>query len=65
MVVIPEQGSATVSLADAARILGISRSTAYELDARGKFPVRVLKIGSRRKVARVHLEQFLLGEDAA
>ncbi len=50
---------ATVSLSQAAQILGIHRSTAWDLHKRGSFPVPVLKIGSRLRVSKVLLEGFL------
>lgn len=56
---------ATVSLAEASRALGIHRSTGWELWRRGEFPVPVLKVGHRLFVAKVHLERFLLGGEAA
>lgn len=46
-----------LSLADAARYLGISRATAYRLAAADKFPVPVLRVSARRLVvstARLH-----------
>ena len=54
---------ATVSLAEAAKVLGVHRSTAWELCKRGEFPVPVLKIGTRRRVSKVLLERFVLSED--
>lgn len=51
---------ATLSLSDAALVLGIHRSTASELHRRGEFPVPVLMIGHRCRVAKIHLERFLL-----
>ena len=51
---------ATISLADAALVLGIHRSTASELYRRGEFPVPVLQIGHRCRVTKIHLERFLL-----
>lgn len=56
---------ATVSLAEAAKVLGIHRSTVWELHRRGKFPIPVLQIGSRLRVPKVHLERFLLCGEAA
>lgn len=50
---------ATISLAEAALILGIHRSTAWSLHRRGEFPVPVLKIGSTLRVVKVHLQEFL------
>lgn len=59
-------GCATVSLADAARILGVHRSTAWELYRRGEFPIPVLRIGTRLRVSLVQLGRFLEGgSDAA
>lgn len=55
---------ATMSLADAAFVLGIHRSTASELYRRGEFPVPVLEIGHRRRVTKIHLERFLLAGTA-
>ena len=55
---------ATVSLVDAAQLLGIHRSTAWDLHRRGQFPVPVLRIGHGLRVAKVQLERFLLeGEE--
>ena len=51
---------ATMSLADAALVLGIHRSTASELYRRGEFPVPVLQIGHRCRVTKIHLERYLL-----
>ncbi|MGB3412611.1 MAG: helix-turn-helix domain-containing protein [Microthrixaceae bacterium] len=50
---------ATVSLAQAAKILGVHRSTAWELWKRGDFPLPVLQIGSRLRVPKAHLERLL------
>ena len=55
---------ATVSLVEAARVLGIHRSTAWDLHKRGEFPVPVLQVGHGLRVAKVHLEQFLLKGEA-
>ncbi len=50
---------ATYSIREAAELLGIGESTAYEAIRRGEFPVPVLKIGARRKVSRKRLHEFL------
>ena len=50
---------ATMSLAEAANVLGIHRTTAWSLYKRGQLPVPVLKVGSSLRVVRVHLERFL------
>ena len=55
---------ATLSLAEAALVLGIHRSTASELHRRGEFPVPVLEIGHRFRVTKIHLERYLLAGTA-
>jgi excisionase family DNA binding protein len=62
---IDQTSCATVSLAQAAQILGVHRSTAWDLYRRGEFPLPVLRIGTRLRVSKVHLERFLLGVDGA
>ena len=53
---------ATLSLAEAAHVLGIHRSTAWDLYKRGDFPVPVLQIGHRLRVTKHQLERYLLGD---
>lgn len=55
---------ATLSLTEAATVLGIHRSTAWELYKRGEFPVPVLQIGHRLRVTKAQLRRFLMGEPA-
>lgn len=50
---------ATMSLAEAAVILHIHRTTAWQLYRRGEFPVPVLKVGANLRVVKAHLQQFL------
>ena len=50
---------ATLTVAEAARVLGIGRNLTYELVRRGELPS--LKLGSRVVIPRVALER-LLGE---
>lgn len=50
---------ATMSLAQAAQVLGIHRTTAWSLYQRGQFPVPVLKVGTRLRVVDAHLRRFL------
>lgn len=57
--VIPEQGSAVVTIERAAEILGIGRATAYRLIAQGDFPVPTLHIGKLHRVPVAGLERFL------
>ena len=51
--------STTISLAQAAEILGIHCTTARSLHKRGEFPVPVLKLGSALRVVRAHLELYM------
>ena len=48
----------TVSVEEAARLLGIGRGTAYELARQGKLP-GALRLGRRIVVSRQALERFL------
>jgi hypothetical protein len=50
---------ATMSLAEAAVILHIHRTTAWQLYRRGEFPVPVLKVGTNLRVVKAHLQRFL------
>jgi excisionase family DNA binding protein len=49
----------TLSLAEAAEMLGIGRSTAYRLAQQGALPVPVLEIGPVLRVSLVHVERYL------
>lgn len=51
----------SVSMADAANMIGVSRSRMYELDAEGR--VRTVRVGGRRLVLVSSLRE-LLGEAA-
>lgn len=62
----------TLNIEDAARLLGINRSTAYELARRDALPVPVIRLGRRMVVSRRAMETLLgtngdsdLGGDAA
>ncbi len=48
-----------VDVSTAARALGLSRSTAYELARRGEFPCRVLHVGSSYRVPTAELLRVL------
>ncbi|WP_328976388.1 DNA-binding protein [Streptomyces canus] len=50
---------ALVPLSQAARALGIGRTTAFTLAARGRFPVPVLRILGGQKVRTADLIHFL------
>lgn len=49
----------TVDLPLAARAVGMGRTLAYDMAKRGEFPVRVLKLGNRYRVARADLLRYL------
>jgi excisionase family DNA binding protein len=54
-----------INVSTAARALGLSRSTGYELARRGEFPCRVLHVGSSYRVPTAELLRVLgidLGE---
>ncbi|MFI7496242.1 helix-turn-helix domain-containing protein [Kocuria sp. M4R2S49] len=46
---------------DVATVLGIGRSTAYELVRTGEFPIRVLRLGKKLRVSTVDLDRYLSG----
>jgi hypothetical protein len=60
-----ENSCATVSLAEAARVIGIHRSTAWDLHKRGEFPIPVLRVGHGLRVAKIHLERFLFAGEVS
>lgn len=49
----------TISINEAADLLGISRNTGYRLVKAGEFPVPVLRIGAQMKVSRRAIEEFV------
>ena len=51
--------AATYTLVEAAQLLGIGRSTAYEVAARGDFPVPVIKVGRCKRVSRRLLDELI------
>lgn len=62
MTIAPERPtSSTLSVADAARILGISRNHAYKAVARGEIPS--IRIGGKILVPRQALREMLLGKN--
>jgi excisionase family DNA binding protein len=51
---------ATYTVEEAATLLGIGRTLAYDLIRRGEFPVPVIRLGARRIVVpRVPLDEML------
>jgi excisionase family DNA binding protein len=56
-----ERVSLTLSVTEAAKVLGISRAFAYELVARGELPSR--RFGRRVVVPRKALERLIENDD--
>ncbi|MFE6429745.1 helix-turn-helix transcriptional regulator [Streptomyces rochei] len=54
---------ATVSVSDAARAIGCSRSHLYERVKNGSSPVKTIKVGTRHVVITASLIRLLSGED--
>jgi len=55
----PSSEPLTLSLRDAARILGIGVSTAYRLCSQGQFPIPVIRIGGTVKVSTKRLRDYI------
>jgi hypothetical protein len=53
---------ALLDVPDAARVLGIGRSLAYELVRRGEWPTEVLRIGKLIKIPSAPLLRLLQGD---
>jgi hypothetical protein len=53
------QRSTTTDLPTAGRALGIGGNLAYELNTRGEFPVRVLRLGRKYRVPVADLLEYL------
>lgn len=58
----PKPKPATLTISQAAELLGISRSLAYEAARRDEIPT--IRIGRRWLVPRVKLERMLASEEA-
>lgn len=52
----------TLNIEDVARLLGINRSTAYELARRDQLPAPVIRLGRRMVVGRAALDRALAGD---
>jgi excisionase family DNA binding protein len=50
----------TISIPEAARMLGIGRNTAYEAVRQGLFPVQPIKVGRLYRIPLAGMEQLLL-----
>lgn len=44
---------------DAAEVLGIGRTTTFDLIRKGTFPIRVLRLGKKMRVSRADLLAYL------
>lgn len=53
----------TLSIAEAAKLLGVGRNQAYEAARRGEIPT--IRIGNRILVPRAALDRLLAGREAA
>lgn len=49
----------TLSLSEAAKVLGIGIRTAYTLAREDRFPVPLLTVGGVRKVSKAQLDHYL------
>ncbi len=54
--------AATVTLPEAAELLGISRDHAYQLVRRDEFPCRVIRLGRRVVVPTAELDRLLAAD---
>ncbi len=54
-----QESTATLSVPDAGRMLGLSRNLAYKAAADGSFPVTVIRVGKRLVVPRAPLLRLL------
>jgi excisionase family DNA binding protein len=51
-----------MSLTEAATVLGIGRSTAYDLARRGDWPTSLLRLGRQYRVSTAQLRALLEGD---
>jgi excisionase family DNA binding protein len=57
---MPAESTATMTIEEAAKLLGIGRNQAYAAAKRGDLPI--LKLGKRLLVLRLPFERILRGE---
>jgi predicted DNA-binding transcriptional regulator AlpA len=61
----PTKDALTMSLwPEAGRALGLGRSLTYQLANSGRFPVRILRLGSKLRVSRAELARYLDGNSS-
>jgi excisionase family DNA binding protein len=56
---VATSGASTLTIAEAATVLGLHPKTAYRLIRRGQFPIPVLHIGRTMRVSRIMLDRYL------
>ena len=56
---IDMSGSATVTLKEAAELIGVHRTTLAAAVKRGDLPFPVIRIGARYRVLKAHLVEYL------
>ena len=61
----PSHHRATATLGEVAALLGIGRSTAYELAQRDALPIPVIHLGRRLVVSRAALDRLLAADGIA
>ena len=54
---------ATMTIEEVAAVLGLARSTAYDLAKADRLPIPVIRAGKRIFVSRALVERLLAGED--
>jgi excisionase family DNA binding protein len=59
----PRPAARTMSLAEAAALLGVAKSSAYHAAARGELP-GIIRLGRRIVVSRDAIERLLAGDSA-
>ena len=62
---IPQTERRTLTIPEVAAVLGLARSTAYELAATDRLPVPTIRAGRRLLVSRAALERLLSDGTAA
>lgn len=60
MATVTEVEKSTLTICEAAKILGVSRGLAYQLAREGKIPV--IRLGKRIVVPKLSLQKLLSGE---
>lgn len=53
----------TCSIEEAARQLGIGKTTAYSLAQAGTFPARTIRVGKKYRVSNADLDRLIDGDD--